>query len=127
VAGGFTAGSVLRWAVNHSVPARHSAAATPTPEAGYTSVASNVTPAGPRMKHSSSATDSNENAACSLGDPASSTLHRARTMVPSAGMAEPAMEPGTKYAQTGAPSSTARMSSTVAMTNTATIGSSTRR
>jgi len=47
---------VARCAVNHSVPSTHSRAATPTPEAGKTSVASSVTPAGPTTKHSSSAT-----------------------------------------------------------------------
>src|SRR3954451_10508657 len=74
--GGATTGSVPRCAANHAVPTTHSTAATPTPEAGATSVASSVTAAGPRMKHSSSATDSKENAACSRGEPASRTLQR---------------------------------------------------
>ncbi len=53
------------------------------------------------MKHSSSATDSKENAACSRGEPASSTLQRARTRVPRGGMVAPAIAPGTKKAQAG--------------------------
>src|SRR5579864_6425929 len=57
-----TWGSVRRSAANHKVPARQSSAAVPTPAAGNTSVASNVTAAGPITKHSSSATDSKENA-----------------------------------------------------------------
>ena len=108
--GGTTTGSVPRWAANHSVPSTHSRAATPTPEAGETSVASSVTAAGPMTKHSSSATDSKENAACSRGEPASRTLQRARTMVPRDGMVAPAIAPGTKKAQVGSRSSTAAMS-----------------
>ncbi len=90
-------------------------------------MASSVTAAGPITKHSSSATDSNANAACKLGEPASRTLHRARTMVPSDGMAAPAIAPGTKYTQAGRPASTAAIRATVATANTASSGSSTRR
>ena len=122
-----TTGSVPRSAANHSVPSRHNTAATTTPEAGKTSVASSVTAAGPTMKHSSSATDSKENAACSRGEPASRTLQRARTIVPSDGMADPAIAPGTKKAQVGSRSSTAAMSSAVATVNTVSRGSRTRR
>ena len=122
-----TTGSVPRSAANHSVPTRHSTAATPTPEAGKTSVASNVTAAGPMMKHSSSATDSKENAACSRGEPVSRTLQRARTIAPSDGMADPATAPGTKKAQVGSLSSTVTMSSAVATVNTVSSGSRTRR
>ena len=122
-----TAGSVPRSAANHSVPTRHSTAATPTPEAGKTSVASSVTAAGPTMKHSSSATDSKENAVCSRGEPASRTLQRVRTIAPSDGMADPATAPGTKNAQVGSLSSTATMSSAVATVNTTSSGIRTRR
>ena len=52
-------------------------------------------------KHSSSATDSKENAACSRGEPASRTLQRARTRVPRDGMVAPAIAPGTKKTQVG--------------------------
>ena len=124
---GVTTGSVLRSATNQRVPPRHSSAATPTPAAGNTSVASSVTAAGPMTKHSSSATDSKENAACSRGEPASRTLHRARTMVPSDGMVAPAIAPGTKNAQVGSCSSTAAISAAVAAENTVSSGSSTRR
>jgi hypothetical protein len=127
-ASGRTAGgSVSRWAASHRVPARHSSAAMPTPAAGYTSVASRVTAAGPSTKHTSSATDSSENAVCSRGEPASSVLHRLRTMVPSDGMAAPAMAPGTNQAQSGRCASTAAISKAVATVNTVTSGSSTRR
>ena len=78
-------------------------------------------------KHSSSATDSKENAACSRGEPASRTLQRARTIVPRDGMAAPAIAPGTKKAQVGRPSSTATMSAAVAAMNTVSRGSRTRR
>ena len=122
-----TAGSVLRSATNHRVPPRHSRAATPTPAAGNTSVASRVTAAGPMTKHSSSATDSNENAACSRGEPASRTLHRARTIVPSDGMVAPATAPETKKAQVGACSSTVTIRAAVATVNTVSTGSRTRR
>ena len=90
-------------------------------------MASSVTAAGPMTKHSSSATDSKENAACSRGEPASRTLHRARTMVPSDGMVAPATAPETKNAQVGACSSTVTIRAEVAMVNTASNGSSTRR
>ena len=90
-------------------------------------MASSVTAAGPMTKHSSSATDSKENAACSRGEPASRALHRARTMVPSDGMVAPAIAPGTKNAQVGSCSSTATISAAVATENTASSGSSTRR
>jgi hypothetical protein len=125
--GGTTNGSVPRSAANHSVPSRHSRAATPTPEAGKISVASSVTAAGPTMKHSSSATDSKENAVCNRGEPASSTLQRARTIVPSDGMVAPATAPGTKKAQVGSWSCTVTMSSAVATPNTVSRGSNTRR
>ena len=90
-------------------------------------MASNVTAAGPMTKHNSSATDSKENAACSRGEPASRTLHRTRTIVPSDGMAAPATAPGTKKAQVGARSFTVTIRAAVAMVNTASNGSSTRR
>jgi hypothetical protein len=119
-------GSVSRCAANHSVPPRQSRAATPTPAAGYTSVASSVTAAGPITKHSSSATDSKEYAVCSRGEPASSTLHRARTIEPSDGMVPPATAPGTNSAQLGACSSTAAMSPATLSAKMATSGISTR-
>jgi hypothetical protein len=124
---GIGAGSVLRCAANHSVPARHRTAAVPTPAAGNTSVASKVTAAGPRTKQNSSATDSKENAACSRGEPASRTLHRARTKVPSEGMVAPAIAPGMKNAQVGSRNSTVTIRAAVAAANTASSGSSTRR
>src|ERR1700733_5141036 len=62
-------GSVRRCAANSSVPATHATMATPTPAAGYTSVASSVTTAGPITKIVSSATDSSENAVGSRGEP----------------------------------------------------------
>ena len=64
---------------------------------------------------------------CSSGEPASRTLHRARTMVPSEGMVAPAMAPGTKNAQVGMRSSTVTIRAVVAAAKTATTGSSTRR
>jgi len=120
-------GSVPRWAANQSVPATHNSAATPTPAAGKTSVASSVTAAGPITKHSSSATDSKLKAACSRDEPASRTLHRARTMVPRDGMVAPAIAPGTKNAQVGSRNCTAAISAAVARANTVRPGSSTRR
>jgi hypothetical protein len=98
----------------------------PRPAAGYTSVASSVTAAGPTTKHSSSATDSKENAACSRGEPASSTLHRARTIEPSDGMVPPATAPGMNSTQLGACSTTAAMSPATLSVKTATSGISTR-
>ena len=79
------------------------------------------------MKHSSSATDSKENAVCSRGEPASRTLQRVRTIAPSDGMADPATAPGRKNAQVGSLSSTATMSSAVATVNTMSSGIRTRR
>jgi len=99
----------------------------PTPEAGNTSVASSVTAAGPTTKHSSSATDSKENAVCSWGEPASRTLQRALTIAPRDGMVAPAITPGTKKAQVGRRNSTAAMSSAVVKANTMSRGSRTRR
>src|SRR5580700_3335355 len=57
-----TGGSVDRCEANHSDPPRAHRAAHVTPAAGCTWVASRVTAAGPTTKHSSSATDSTENA-----------------------------------------------------------------
>src|SRR5579859_1809640 len=122
-----TTGSVRRSAANHNVPARHSSAATPTPAAGNTWVASSVTAAGPTMKHSSSATDSKEKAACSRGVPASRALHRTRTMAPSDVMDPPAMAPGAKKTQVGAFSRTAAIRAAVEVVNTASSTSSTGR
>src|SRR6185437_15496891 len=64
-----TGGSVDRCDANHSDPSSAHKAAVPTPAAGCTWVASTVTAAGPSTKHTSSATDSSENAVCSRGDP----------------------------------------------------------
>jgi len=118
---------VSRCAANHSVPARQSSAAVPTPAAGRTSVASSVTAAGPITKHSSSATDSRENAVCSRGEPASRALHRARTIEPSEGMVAPATVPGGNSAQSGACSCTAAISPATLIAKMTTSGMSTRR
>src|SRR5579863_10173275 len=79
------------------------------------------------MKHSSSATDSKEKAACSRGVPASKALHRTRTMAPKDGMDPPAMAPGAKNTQVGAFSRTAAIRAAVAVANTASSTSSTGR
>src|ERR1700761_1930255 len=122
-----TGGSVARWATNHSTPTRHSTVATNTPAAGCTSVASTVTAAGPRMNTTSSATDSNENAVCSCGEPVSRLLHRARTIEPIDGMVAPATVAGMNSTQSGARSSTALIRPAVATVNAATSGRSTAR
>ena len=75
----------------------------------------------------SSATDSSEKAVCRRPVPASSTLHRARTIDPTDGMVAPARAPGTTTAASGAPISASVMKTTVAAPNTATCGRSTRR
>ena len=100
-------GSVARCDANHSDPARQLAAARVTPAAGCSWVTSTVTAAGPITKHSSSATDSTENAACSRGDPVSSTDQRARAIGPSCGMAAPPALPAANSVQSGARSCTA--------------------
>ena len=97
-----------------------------TPAAGCTWVASSVTVAGPSTKHTSSATDSRENAVCSRGDPASSTLHRARAIGPSAGIVAPPSAPGTNSAQSGARSCTAATSPATEAAKTKHSGISTR-
>ncbi len=84
-----TGGSVDRWDANHSDPSRAHNAAHATPAAGCTWVASTVTAAGPITKHTSSATDSTENAVCSRGDPASRADQRARAIGPVCGMVAP--------------------------------------
>jgi hypothetical protein len=109
------------------VPIRQAAAAAATPAAGCTWVASTVTAAGPTTKHSSSATDSRENAVCSRGEPASSTLHRARAIGPSAGMVAPPSAPGRNSAQSGARSCTAATSAATETAKTTHSGTSTRR
>ena len=120
-------GWVRRCAANSSVPITHSTIAAPTPAAGYTAVASSVTNAGPTTKMNSSATDSSEKAVCRRPVPASSTLHRARTIDPTDGMVAPARAPDTTTAASGAPISASVMKTTVAAPNTATCGRSTRR
>ena len=78
-----------------------------TPAAGYSWVASRVTAAGPITKHSSSATDSTENAVCSRGDPASRADQRARAIGPVCGMVAPPAMPQANSVQSGARSATA--------------------
>ena len=78
------------------------------------------------MKHTSSATDSRENAVCSRGDPASSALHRARAMGPSAGIAAPPSAPVANSVQSGAPVCTATTSPATEMTKIRHRGTSTR-
>jgi len=121
-----TRGSVERCDANHSVPARQSSAADATPAAGCSWVASSVTMAGPSTKHTSSATDSRENAVCSRGELPSSALHRARAIGPSEGMVAPATMPGRNSAQSGASSSTAMISPATLATKMSTSGTSTR-
>ena len=121
-----TAGSVVRCAANHRLPPTHNTAAAVTPAAGCTWVASRVTRAGPSTKHTSSATDSRENAVCSRGDPASSTLHRARAIGPSAGIVAPPSAPRTNSAQSGACSCTATTSPATEAAKTRHRGISTR-
>ena len=101
--------------------------ATATPAAGYTSVASTVTSAGPMTKMVSSATDSSANAVCSSGESPSSALQRARTMDPIDGMAAPARPPVTTMTQTGARPSALPMSPAVAAAKSTVSGRSTRR
>ncbi len=96
-----------RWEANHSDPASAHSAAVPIPAAGYTSVASRVTAAGPITKHSSSATDSTENAVCSRGDPASRADQRARAIGPVCGIVAPPAMPHRNSVQSGACSTTA--------------------
>jgi hypothetical protein len=78
------------------------------------------------MKHTSSATDSRENAVCSRGESPSSALHRVRTIGPSGGMVAPPRIPGRNSTQSGARSCTARISPATLTTKTATSGNSTR-
>jgi hypothetical protein len=86
-----------------------------------------VTSTGPAMKITSSATDSSENAACSSGEPASSTLHRARTIDPSCGVAAPASPLAASSAPAGARACAPMMSPAVAAANTTISGRSTAR
>src|SRR5690242_11846801 len=102
-----TGGSVDRCDANHSDPSSAHKAADPTPAAGCTWVASTVTAAGPTTKHTSSATDSSENAVCSRGDPASRTDQRARAIGPVCGMVAPPVMPHRNNVQSGACSVTA--------------------
>jgi hypothetical protein len=101
--------------------------ATATPAAGYTSVASSVTTAGPITKIVSSATDSSENAVCSSGESPSSALHRALTMEPIDGIDAPARPPVISSAHSGACSSAQPMSASVQAAKNAASGTSTRR
>src|SRR6201996_1285096 len=120
-----TGGSVDRCAANHSDPQKAHRAAHVTPAAGCTWVASRVTAAGPITKHSSSATDSSENAVCSRGDPASRTDQRARAIGPVCGMVAPPTMPHRNSVQTGACSMTAATMPTTARVNVTLTGTST--
>src|ERR1700730_1008221 len=102
-----TGGSVDRCEANHSDPPRAHRAAHVTPGAGCTWVASKVTAAGPTTKHSSSATDSTENAVCSRGDPARRTDQRARAIGPVCGIVAPPAMPQRNSVQSGARNMTA--------------------
>ena len=121
-----TGGSVDRCAANHSDPRSAHRAAQVTPAAGCTWVASRVTAAGPITKHSSSATDSSENAVCSRGDPASRTDQRARAIGPVCGMAAPPAMPHRNSVQTGARSVTAAASPATDRAKVTHTGMSTR-
>ena len=105
--GAASGGSVDRCDANQSDPRRAHTAAHATPAAGCTWVASRVTAAGPITKHSSSATDSSENAVCRRGDPASRTDQRARAIGPVCGMVAPPAMPHRNSVQSGARSVTA--------------------
>jgi hypothetical protein len=89
-------------------------------------VASRVTTAGPTTKISSSATDSRENAVCSVAGSRSTLLHLVRTIEPSEGMVAPARALVTSRAQTGAPISAVAMNVTVAAAKITASGRSTR-
>ena len=64
--------------------------ATTRPDCGANEVASTVTSAGPVTKTTSSATPSTANAVCRSPASSSRWAHRARTMVPTCGIAMPA-------------------------------------
>jgi len=98
----------------------------PTPAAGYSWVASTATAAGPMTKHSSSATDSTENAVCSRGDPASRADQRARAIGPVCGMAAPPAMPQANSVQSGARSATAAESPATDSAKVTHTGMSTR-
>ena len=102
-----TGGSVDRCDANHSDPRRAHKAAHATPAVGCAWVASTVTAAGPITKHTSSATDSIENAVCRRGDPARRTDQRARAIGPVCGMVAPPMMLHRNSVQSGAWSMTA--------------------
>ncbi len=126
VEGVTTGGSVDRWDANHSDPSRAHSAAHPTPAAGCTWVASKVTAAGPITKHSSSATDSTENAVCSRGESPSKTDQRARAIGPVCGMVAPPMMPHRNNVQSGARSVTAAIRPTTDTAKITHTGISTR-
>jgi hypothetical protein len=120
-------GSVPRCAARARQPISVSAAAVPSPAAGWTAVASAVTISGPATKIDSSTTDSNENAACSrAGLSRSRCDHRARTQAPSEIWVSPAIAAAGKSVQTGSPSSENRISTVKLAALASTTGTSTR-
>jgi hypothetical protein len=123
---GAAEGSLRRWLVRPSTPATLSAAVTSTPATGVNPAASTTASTGPMMKISSSAMPSSENAASSRLVPASSWLHRERTVGPREGMVARLSPPVTNSAHTGARSMAQTASAAVTAAKTITCGRSTR-
>ena len=123
---GLAGGSLRRCMASSRVPVTHAAIATPTPAAGWTSVASSVTSAGPMTKIISSATDSREYAVCSRAGSPSSVLQRDLTIGPTDGMDAPASAPVIRSVHNGARSSAQATNATVLSANDAASGRSTR-
>ncbi|GAB3901957.1 hypothetical protein GCM10027612_66260 [Microbispora bryophytorum subsp. camponoti] len=88
---------------NASVPDTVSTIAAIRPAYGLIAIVRAVTKAGPPTKISSSATDSNENAVCSLAGSSSTCVQRARTIEPSEIPVAPDAAPAAYSVHSGAP------------------------
>ncbi|GAA3215561.1 hypothetical protein GCM10020256_17220 [Streptomyces thermocoprophilus] len=76
-----------RCAVSQNTPAARKQAASSGPASGNQAVDSPMEMIGPKMKHTSSTTDSNEYAVCSCGVPRYRAAQRARIIAPRLGTA----------------------------------------
>lgn len=76
---------MARWAVSQKTPAARKQAASSGPASGNHAVDSPMEMIGPKMKHTSSTTDSKEYAVCSCGVSRYRAAQRARVIAPRLG------------------------------------------
>lgn len=117
---------MARWAVSQKTPIARKPAASSGPASGNQAVDRPMEMIGPKMKHTSSITDSKEYAVCSCGVPRYRAAQRARIIAPRLGT-EPMPAAHTNNTQSGHPKCAASSSPAAATSATSVAGRSTLR